>query len=650
MNFRFALLALSIAGCREVPGASSGDPEAGLADAPAPDATTLDAPALDAGVDASTDAESGTPIDVSPTGCTAPDVADLIRALRAPRPAGVSVVAAPGLRFDDLRARFDASPDAVTILARARTTARRTVPTLAAGDSASYQTVASLALAAALVAWHDRDATAAHTALQSLAATAVAPAWFARAVEVPIYVGASLVDLAAAADLLSVAPLTPAEIEMARVYVGRAAAGTEAWLQSGGLIFMAFHQDNHGMRLGAGLATAAMIAPADAVSDEVLAYALAHMAASMQHQTGGAQGWAEGSTYFEYGFEAAAPALTAIDRAWTGGDTRCARCEHHAFSVCATSAASIVRPSRDRRVLDLVRWSASLETRAGWLHPIDDSRLMGLPAPLLEQLVGAHRYAHWSVDGFTGSLGGSVNVGPLVALALASPELSAREAVLSRWPAAGTARLDATTPSGAPIEAFVIAEHGVANAGAGHERPDTLALTLVVDGALLLGASGYRSYDTRAAYARADANSEITVEGTLPRDLGAGEGGPDAILAADGDGATGSFDRAGVVVTRALAFEAGVLVVRDRVELPDARDVTWHWHMRGSLDDTAWSWAVGTRRCVAEQTGATLTTARETAPDYDDYSRMGMHPVMRQSARLVAGRHELTTRITCSTM
>ena len=51
------------------------------------------------------------------------------------------------------------------------------------------------ALAAALVAWHDRDATAARTALGSLAATAVPPAWFATAVEVPIYVGASLVDL-----------------------------------------------------------------------------------------------------------------------------------------------------------------------------------------------------------------------------------------------------------------------------------------------------------------------------------------------------------------------------------------------------------------------------------------------------------------------
>jgi hypothetical protein len=535
----------------------------------------------------------------------------------------------------------------MTLLARARVTARRSVPTLAPGDSASYQTVASLALAAALVAWHDRDPAAARTALDTLAVTAVAPAWFATAVEVPIYVGASLVDLAAATDLLTAAPLTAAEIDAAKASLGRAAAGVESWLQDrSGLVFMAFHQDNHGMRLGAGLATAAMLAPADAVSDEALAWALAHMHASMERQTGGAQGWAEGSTYFEYAFEAAAPALAAIDRAWSGPAVQCARCEHHALSVCAAAASTVVRPSSDPRVRDLVRWSASLETRAGWMHPIDDSRLMGLPAPLLERLAGARQYAHWSVDGFTGSVGGSVNVGPLVALALASPALPPADAAPTRWPAAGTARLDAT---GAPVEAFLIAEHGVANASGGHERPDTLGLTVVVDGALLLGGSGYRSYDGREPYARADAQSAVTVTGALPRDLGAGAGGPDATLAAAGEGTTASFVSGGVTVTRAVAFEGATLVVRDRVELPDARDVGWNWHLRGALDAGAtWTWAVGERRCTATQEGATLTTARETAPDYDDYARMGTHPVVRQSARLQAGIHTLTTRLTCA--
>lgn len=646
MLSRSALLALSLVACSASPSTPPADASMDVA---ALDAVTDAAPSEVAPSDVPVAAPKDVPADAS-AGCTGPDVADLIRALRAPRPPGVSAVAAPGMRFEDLRARFDANADAMTILARARASSRRAVPTLAPGDSASYQSVASLALAAALVAWHDRDAAAARMALQVLSVTAVAPSWFATAVEVPIFVGASLVDLAAAADLLSASTLAPAEVDMARASVGRAAAGTEAWLQGGGLIFMAFHRDNHGMRLGAGLAAAAMVAPAEALSDETLAYALAHMGASIERQTGGAQGWAEGSTYFEYAFEVAAPALAAIDRAWIGDANRCVRCERHAYSVCAASSSPIVRPSSDPRVRDLVRWSASLETRAGWLHPIDDSRLMGLPAPLLERLAGARRYARWSVDGYIGSLGGSVNVGPLVALALASPELPSPDRLTTVWPSAGTARLDATTPSGAAIEAFFIAEHGMANASGGHERPDTLSLTVVVDGALMLGASGYRSYDGRAPFARADAHSEVTVEGVLSRDLGAGEGGPEATLTAAGEGVTGSYSREGVTVTRALSFEAGTLVVRDRVELTGDRDVAWHWHLRGALDAARWSWTVGARRCEATQSGVALRSERETAPDHDDYSRLAMHPVMRQSSRLAAGRHELTTRITCTAM
>lgn len=623
----------------------------------APDDVSIDAradvisdAASDVTADATVDAASDAPFDAAPARCATADIADLLRALRMARPAGESAIAAPGQRFEDLRATFDASPEAMNILARARTTARRTVPSIAAGDSGSYQTVASLALAAALVAWHDRDSAAAHTSLQALSVTAVSPSWFATATEVPIFVGASLLDVAAAVDLLTASTLTSAEIDTARTYVGRAAAGVESWLQSGGLLVTAFHEDNHGVRIGAGLAAASMMAPASAVSDEVLAWALSHLSASIERQTGGDSGWAEGSTYFEYAFEIGAPALVAIDRAWTGADSRCASCPSHLLATCQSTPTRIVRPSRDPRLLRLVQWSASLESRGGWLLPIDDSRLMGAPSPLLERLAGARYFSHWSPDGVLGSLGGQVNVGPLVALSLASPSMPMGSAVASRWPFAGTARLDGTSSTGVAMEAFLIAEHGVANAGAGHERPDTLALTVAADGALVLGGSGYMSYDTRAPYARADAQSEITVEGVNPRDLGAGSGGPDATLSPDGDGTTASFSVGGVTVTRAIAFEAGSLVVRDRVELTEARSVAWHWHLRGAIDASSWAWTVGTRRCAATQSGESIAQTRETAPDYDDYSHLVMHPVIRQVATLSAGRHDMTTRITCSQM
>jgi hypothetical protein len=43
-----------------------------------------------------------------------------------------------------------------------------------------------------------------------------------------------------------------------------------------------------------------------------------------------------------------------------------------------------------------------------------------------------------------------------------------------------------------------------------------------------------------------------------------------------------------------------------------------------------------------------VETARESAPHYDDYSRMETHPVLRQRARLVAGAYTLRTRVTCA--
>lgn len=581
------------------------------------------------------------PVD-APAACAAPEASELLRALRATRPAGVSAVAAPGQRFDDLRAPFDAAPVARTLLAQARTSSRRTVPTLAAGSSAAYQTVASLALAAALVAWHDRDVTAARTALGALAACAITPEWLRGAPEIPIYLGASLVDLAAAADLLAASPLPTDDIALGRAHLGRAVASVAAWLQSGGLLYMAVHNDNHGMRLGAGLAAASMLAPA-VVVDEVLGYALALMDRSVAQQTGGAQGWAEGTTYFAYGFESAAPALYAVDRAWTGPDARCVSCPGHRLAPCARAPRRVTRPSRDNLLRDVLRWGASMETPGGWLVPTDDSRLMGAPSPLFERVLGATAYTHWSPTGPTGSTGGSVNVGPLVALALASPPLTERLPRVDRWPAAGTGRIDA-----GEVAAFLNAEPETARQGVGHERPDVLALHVVVGDALVLGGSGYRDYDGRAPYARADAASVITVEGILPRDLGAAEAGPVASMRADGPLA-GSFSQGGVTVTRALTWEGDALVVEDRVEVTgEAREVAWHWHLRGALDPAAWTWSVGGARCAATQTGVMVETTRESAPHYDDYSRMETHPVLRQRARLVAGAHTLRTRVTCA--
>ncbi|MEI8255822.1 MAG: heparinase II/III family protein [Deltaproteobacteria bacterium] len=591
--------------------------------------------------------------DVAPAVCSTDDGLELTRALRAPRAAGVSAIAAPGLRLDDLRARFDADATAGALLARARVVARGPVVTLAAGDTSGYQSVASRALAASLVAWHDLDAGAAQSAMRHLASAAVAPAWFSGAQEVSIRVGASLVALAAAVDLLSASGLATADLDAAKQSLGLVVAGVEAWLQTyGGLFFMAFHRDNHGVRFASGLAAAAMMAPATAFSDDALAFAVSHLSVSLRDQTGGLAGWAEGSTYFAYAFEVAPTVLAALDRAWTGADTRCMRCPSHGFQVCSRAGFEVLRPSRDTTLRDLLQWAASLETRGGWLAPVDDSRLSGFAAPLLEQFVGARAFSHWSPDGPSGSLGGSVDVGPLVALALASPPPADRLAQTLQWPDAGTARAEATTASGAAMEAFLLAEHGAAGHGGGHERPDVLALTVAVDGTLVLGGSGYGTYDARAPLARADANSEITVEGVLARDLGAGARGPEAALEPRvGSAMTAGFSEGGVTVRRSVSFEAGALVVRDAVEITGtARDVAWHWHLRGTIDGTAaWAWSVGATRCAVTQEGEAVAPVFETAPHNDSYGLTERHPVVRQSSRLEPGTHTLLTRVTCTT-
>ncbi len=595
-------------------------------------------PVVDVAVDVAPDAEPR---------CTRDDADALVLALRAAPAPGVSVVAAPGARFEELRAAFDATPASVALLTRVRAYARGNPPALARGDAGAYQTFSTRALGAALVAWHDRDATAASVALRTLAAMAIEPAWLTTATDVPLRFGAALLAMAATVDLLSATAITPAELAAARASLGTAATSIEAWLQAGGLFFTAGHLDNHGMRIGAGLAAAAMVTPASAVSDDTLRWALAQMYASVQQQTGGVAGWAEGSTYFAYAFEIGAPALTAIDRAWTGDDARCVRCPGHAVSACGAASVEIVRPSRDPRLRDLVAWSASLETQGAWLAHVDDSRIAGVPAPLLEAMVGARAYARWSIDGPVGSLGASLFVHPFVALALPAPP-TALLPPTNVWPAAGTARVEALSATGAALEAFLLGENVAAQAGVGHERPDVATLTLAVGGALMLGTSGYGSYDDRLVYARADAASGITVEGDLSRDLGAGEAGPAGALTVEGPAVVSRFTASGVAVSRALAFEGSTMVVSDALDVTgEARDVGWHWHLRGALDAARWQWTLGARRCTATQSGEVSAVTRETAPHIDVYGRVEMHPVVRQLARLAVGRHTLVTRIDC---
>ena len=642
---RLVALSLLVAACEASVAPPPPTPDAATADVHAPDRDAPDASVPDVStVDAS--AVDASAVDASLPACTADTAGDLLRALRAPRAAGVSAVAAPGQRFDDLRTRTLADPALMALAQRVRTSSRGALPTLAAGDDGTYQVVASRALQLAFVAWLDRDMTAAQAAVRALAAAAVAPAWLRTATEVPIRVGASLVDLAAAVDLLA-SVLPAAELDVARAHVGTALTSVVSWLRTGGEVFVAFHSDNHGMRLGAGLVATAMVAPAGAVDDEVLGYALAHMGASVQRQTGGAEGWAEGTTYFSYAFEVSAPALLAVDRAWSGDDRRCVRCPSFRLSSCGAAPTPIVRPSRDPLLRDLVRWAASLETRNGWLLPTDDSRLAGTTSPLLERMVEGRAFARWSAMGPQGTFGGSVDVTALVALSLASPDISATLTPRALWPAAGTGRLDATTADGAPVEAFMVAEHGEAHAG--HERPDPLALTFVVDGSLMLGASGYGAYDARGPLARGDASSVITVEGVLDRAAPAGTGGPDATLTGDARALAASFAGDGVTVSRSLSVEAGAMVVRDRVEVTGAaRDVAWHWHLRGALDATGFAWTRDALRCTATQEGGAPPLTRETAPHFDQYSPGETHPVVRQSARLAAGAHTLTTRVACT--
>jgi hypothetical protein len=635
-------------------------PDIARTDDAAPDTTTAADAASDAAVEAALDVAPDVALDSSPD--VAPDVAPdapsrcsadtaevLLRALRTPPPPGVSVLVAPGLRFESLRAPMDANATARTLLERARVYARGNPPALATGNAGAFQTFATRALGAAFVAWHDRDATAASVSLRTLAAMAISPEWLRTATDVPLRMGAGLLGMAAAVDLLSATDgVTPEQLASARTAVATAAASLDAWLLAGGLFFTAGHLDNHSMRFGAGFAAAAMVTPSSAVSDDVLRWALAQMSASVRQQTGDVAGWAEGSMYFSYGFEIAAPALAAVDRAWGGPDAQCIRCPAHMVSACGLGVVEVRRPSTDARLRDLVQWSASLETDGGWLAYVDDSRLSSQPSPLFESMVNRRAYAHWTLDGATGSTGSSLFVHPFLAFALAAPSPAVMLPMQRVWPEAGTARVDGVTAAGVPMQGFVLGERDGALAGAGHERPDVATLALAVGGTLVLGTSGYNSYEDRAPLARADAASGITVEDVQPRALGAGQPGLPGALTVAGNAVTSRFAEGGVTVSRTVAFEGATLVVRDGVEVTGAaRDVGWHWHLRGTLAADAWQWTAGTRRCAVTQTGEAPRVQREVADHYDVFGRAETHPVVRQLARLAAGRHELVTRVTC---
>lgn len=632
------------------PDASRDDASDDAGDARAPEdvSSGMDAPIAD---DASPTLDAppavDAPLDVAPDAPRMCGDSSWIRAVRAPRTDGASVVALPGVAIESVRARFDASPRAMALLDQARATTRAAVLTLPTGDAGLYQVVASRALAAALVAWHDRDATAARKALDGIAAAAIAPEWLITAQEIPIRVGASLVDLAGAADLLAATSLPGADVATARANVGRAASSVDAWLRAGGWIFVAGHRDNHVVRMGSGLVAAGLIS--SAVSDDAFAYGLTMLDDAIHDgQTGGVAGWSEGSTYFSYAFEVAPVALAALDAAWQGADSPCVRCTGYPLAQC-TEGMSLHRPSTDPLLSELARWGASLESVGGWLHPFDDSRITGIPSPLLERVGRVRTFRHWSATGPVGSVGGSVNVGPFVALALATETPATPETPRRTWSAAGTARLESMGTTA--LEAFLLAEHGVAARGFGHERPDTLSLVLAADGVTMLAASGYGSYDTRAPYATASSASVITVDGLLPTTLGAGEAGPNGDLIESPDGSvTGTMTGGGVTVRRALSIAPDALTVQDTVSFTGApREFTWHWHLRGMLDPTALSWSDAGHRCRAEQTGITVTPRRESAMHIDGSTPIA-HPVLRETATVAPGEHTLTTRIVCARM
>jgi hypothetical protein len=574
------------------------------------------------------------------------------RALDAP-----GALVAPGLPIADARRGVAAEPTAQALVERARAQLQQPDPALPFGDAETYQVVASRALAAAFVAWLDDDPALAARAAGLLANAAVDEGWLAAADEVPIRVGGALVALAGAADLLAAGGLLGADgLGAARRDVGQAARALDGWARTTGPALLLATANNHNVRLGAGLVAAGLVTGPDDLDDEAVAYGLAQIASVVHDSQGGhGAGWAEGPTYFAYAFEVAAPPLAALVPAWPLPGRGCLACPDHTAAPCAEVRVLAPLPLGDGVLRGAIEWLASLETSGGWFAPVDDSRLGGVPAPLLERLAGFRVFRAWRLDGPGGSLGGSVDVGPFLAIALAAPPLAHEVTPAAAWPHAGSARVDLTGGDGTRLEAFLFAEAELARRGRGHERPDPLSLVLAVDGRLLLGASGYGHYADREPLARADASSLITVDGRLPEDEGITAPGPAATMTALDGGAQGQMTVPDVDVLRALLAEGSQLSVQDRVRLAAAHEIGWHWHLRGAVvagpDANGWTWRREGRTCVAVQTGGSdwLVSTLETAPHVDQYGVEEEHPVVRQRATLAPGDYAIVTTIVCST-
>jgi hypothetical protein len=590
-------------------------------------------------------------------GCGAIPSLAWIAALRARALEGPGTLVAPGLSLDETRGRLEADPTAQALVARARAQLEQPDPDLAVGDTETHEVVASRALAGAFIAWIDGDAALAARARTLLAGAAIDDAWLASADEAPGRVGGALVALAGAVDLLAVGGLLSAhETATAQRYLGQTARSLDAWAQSAGSALLATAPGSDTVRLGAGLVAAGLVTSAEDLDDEAVAYGLAQIVNVLHDSQGGPRaGWAEGPTSFAYAFEVAASPLAALVPAWPLPGRGCLTCPNHTAAPCVDTHVLALLPLADEVLRGAIEWLASLETLGGWFAPVDDSRLRGIPAPLLERLADARLFHAWSADGPEGSLGGEVDVGPLVALALAAPPVIHDVTAAAVWPQAGSARVDLAGDDGTRIEAFLFAEGELAQRGGDHERPDPLSLVVAVDGKLLLGASGYGTAAERTPLARADASSLITVDGRLPDDEGSTTPGPAAIMTSLDGGVQGQLSVPAVEVLRSLRFEGSELEIHDVLQLDGTHEIGWHWHLRGEVvavpDEGGWTWRRDGRTCVAQQSGGAdwLTSTLETAPNVDQHGVTEEHPVVRQRAPLAPGDYSLRTLISCST-
>jgi hypothetical protein len=549
-----------------------------------------------------------------------------------------SLVVAPGRRLDDLRADFAANAASQTLLTRARARARPVgPPTLAPGDDAGYQDVSSTTLAHALVAWYDRDEQAAQRAAAWMSALVVTPQWLARAPEVMIRVGASLVLASAALDLLAAAG--SASFEGARRNFALASMTIASWVFSTGSILVAGHPDNHSVRMGGGLIAALPWTSEAELGNRVERVAVSMVANAVATQNRTGVGWAEGSMYLQYALETPAISLAMLDALWTAPTPEvCMRCVELQLAPCGFAPVSVSRPRAWPQLQQALGWLVHLQTARGQIVPVDDSRYRAPPAPLFERLTGQAAYPRWSAESFNGSVGQSHDVGPVLAFAALESRPAAPPA-RSVVESAGTSLLHHPVANGPMIEVALTAEP-MAAIGNGHEHDDPLSTMIYVNGETMLGGSGYFSYDTRGPYAATEAHSLLTVEGVFPRVM---EYLPSSLNAV-GDNVIGSWTSSTVTVQRNVGFVADDVVVNDTVTLERPQTLHWYWHTRGMLDagrtdrwTSAWS-AVDRASCELQPTTTlSLTPSSATGMHVDDNPRPISHVVLQFAATAPAG-------------